>query len=41
MMAKATADQNMPEIVHLDNIGTVTDAARMVDEFSCGERLTE
>ena len=41
MMAKATADQNMPEIVHLDNIVTVTDAARMVDEFSCGERLTE
>ena len=41
MMAKATADQNMPEIVHLDNIVTVTDAARMDDEFTCGERLTE
>lgn len=41
MMGQATLNQNMPEIVHLDNIITVCDAARMVDEFSCGERLTE
>ncbi len=41
MMANATAEQNMPEIVKLDNIITVADAARLVDEFSCGDRLTE
>lgn len=41
MMGNATAEQNMPEIVNLDNIVTVVDAARFADEFSCGEVLQE
>lgn len=41
MMGNATAEQDMPEIVNLDNIVTVVDAARFADEFSCGEVLQE
>lgn len=39
MMAQATAEKNMPEIVKLDNIISVVDAARFADEFNCGESL--
>ena len=40
MMSEATKEKNMPEIVHLDNIIAVTDAARLRDEFDCGKVLT-
>lgn len=41
MMSEATKRQGMPEIVHVDNIVAVVDAARLKDEFSCGEVLRE
>lgn len=41
MMSEATKRQNMPEIVHLDNIVAVVDAARLKDEFNYGEVLRE
>ena len=41
MMSEATKRQGMPEIVALDNIVAVVDAARLRDEFSCGEVLRE
>lgn len=41
MMSEATKRQNMPEIVHLDNIVAVVDAARLRDEFGNGEVLRE
>ena len=41
MMSEATKRQDMPEIVHVDNIVAVVDAARLKDEFSCGEVLRE
>lgn len=41
LMGEATRRQNMPEIVSLDNIVAVVDAARLRDEFSCGEVLRE
>ena len=41
MMSEATKRQGMPEIVSLDNIVAVVDAARLRDEFSCGEVLRE
>lgn len=41
MMSEATKRQNMPEIVSLDNIVAVVDAARLRDEFGCGEVLRE
>lgn len=41
MMSEATKRQGMPEIVSLDNIVAVVDAARLKDEFSCGEVLRE
>ena len=41
MMSEATKRQGMPEIVHVDNIVAVVDAARQKDEFSCGEVLRE
>lgn len=39
MMAQATKDQGMPAIVEMDNIVSVCDAARLVDEFNCGDDL--
>lgn len=41
MMSEATKRQGMPEIVHVDNIVAVVDAARLRDEFGCGEVLRE
>ncbi|MBO4383279.1 MAG: GTP-binding protein [Clostridia bacterium] len=41
MMSEATKRQGMPEIVRLDNIVAVVDAARLRDEFSCGDVLRE
>lgn len=41
MMSEATKRQGMPEIVHVDNIVAVVDAARLKDEFGCGEVLRE
>lgn len=41
MMSEATKRQGMPEIVSLDNIVAVVDAARLKDEFGCGEVLRE
>ncbi len=41
MMSEATKRQGMPEIVSLDNIVAVVDAARLKDEFSYGEVLRE
>ena len=39
MMAQATLNQGMPAIVEIDNIVSVCDAARLVDEFHCGNDL--
>ena len=41
MMSEATKRQGMPEIVSLDNIVAVVDAARLKDEFNYGEVLRE
>ena len=34
------AEQGLPDIVRLDGVITVTDSLRLVDEFGCGESLT-
>ena len=39
MMAEATKRKGMPEIISLDNVLSVVDAARFAEEFNCGEDL--
>lgn len=40
-MAEACKKKNLPPVVELDNIVCVVDAARLKDEFNCGEDLKE
>lgn len=39
MMAESTKQRKMPPIVELDNVVCVVDAARIKDEFGCGQDL--
>ncbi len=40
-MQETTQQRGLPEICHLDNIISVVDAARLSDEFGCGDDFVE